>query len=316
MGQFRLSFILGQSDQLIVFSQQDTQLLLWDLAIHELVVPLRHPPGGSPKYNRTQSSHWNSAIPVGLIFSHDSILTPNYIILAVSPANQDLATYDAIKIAREVDPQELSCIPASSLLFTSLCFNNVKNEYARDRTFGVLTNINLMDKGTDAVDVTTVEGLTTNVPKYISDAREERPAVDLKEGSVEERVNELIDVQKARVQHANKRLFANTDIERDIHMDMGKEVDLESLKKMSIDYAMAKELAIKVGKTIAYWNIHKETFYQKTRVNKRQVLQNQSQVNNENIDAVELNEKSEEQDDAYVENDDHFSDELEQLLSL
>lgn len=30
-------------------------------------------------------------------------------------------------------------------------------------------------------------------------------AVDLKEGSAEERVNELIDVQNARVQHANKR---------------------------------------------------------------------------------------------------------------
>nr|GEZ16261.1 small nuclear RNA activating complex (SNAPc), subunit SNAP [Tanacetum cinerariifolium] len=70
-------------------------------------------------------------------------------------------------------------------------------------------------------------------------------AVDLKEGSAEERVNELIDVQNARVQLANKRLFADIEIERYIHMDMGKEVDLESLKKMSIDYVMAKELAIK-----------------------------------------------------------------------
>ena len=30
-----------------------------------------------------------------------------------------------------------------------------------------------------------------------------------------------------------------------IYLIQGKEVDLESLKKMSIDYAMAKELAIK-----------------------------------------------------------------------
>ena len=30
---------------------------------------------------------------------------PNCIILAVSPANQDLATSDAIKISREVDPK-------------------------------------------------------------------------------------------------------------------------------------------------------------------------------------------------------------------
>ncbi|KMZ76189.1 putative Dynamin [Zostera marina] len=53
---------------------------------------------------------------------------PNCIILAISPANQDLATSDAIKISREVDPKG-------------------------ERTFGVLTKIDLMDKGTDAVDM-------------------------------------------------------------------------------------------------------------------------------------------------------------------
>ncbi|XP_074574764.1 dynamin-related protein 5A-like [Curcuma longa] len=53
---------------------------------------------------------------------------PNCIILAISPANQDLATSDAIKISRDVDPKG-------------------------ERTFGVLTKIDLMDKGTDAVDM-------------------------------------------------------------------------------------------------------------------------------------------------------------------
>ncbi|KAF7826181.1 dynamin-related protein 5A-like [Senna tora] len=53
---------------------------------------------------------------------------PNCIILAISPANQDLATSDAIKISREVDPKG-------------------------DRTFGVLTKIDLMDQGTNAVDI-------------------------------------------------------------------------------------------------------------------------------------------------------------------
>ncbi|KAK4793230.1 hypothetical protein SAY86_023665 [Trapa natans] len=52
---------------------------------------------------------------------------PNCIILAISPANQDLATSDAIKISREVDP-------------------------TGEGTFGVLTKIDLMDKGTNAVD--------------------------------------------------------------------------------------------------------------------------------------------------------------------
>ncbi|KAJ8573434.1 hypothetical protein K7X08_009945 [Anisodus acutangulus] len=53
---------------------------------------------------------------------------PNCIILAVSPANQDIATSDAIKLAREVDP-------------------------TGERTFGVLTKLDLMDKGTNALDV-------------------------------------------------------------------------------------------------------------------------------------------------------------------
>lgn len=33
------------------------------------------------------------------------LFQPNCIILAISPANQDLATSDAIKISREVDPK-------------------------------------------------------------------------------------------------------------------------------------------------------------------------------------------------------------------
>ncbi|XP_024030675.1 LOW QUALITY PROTEIN: dynamin-related protein 1E [Morus notabilis] len=53
---------------------------------------------------------------------------PNCVILAITPANQDIATSDAIKLAREVDP-------------------------TGDRTFGVLTKLDLMDKGTNALDV-------------------------------------------------------------------------------------------------------------------------------------------------------------------
>ncbi|XXG43715.1 hypothetical protein AAC387_Pa01g3693 [Persea americana] len=53
---------------------------------------------------------------------------PNCIILAISPANQDIATSDAMKLSREVDP-------------------------TGERTFGVLTKLDLMDKGTNALDV-------------------------------------------------------------------------------------------------------------------------------------------------------------------
>jgi len=55
------------------------------------------------------------------------ISKPNAIILAVQSATQDLATSDALKLAREVDPDG-------------------------HRTVGVLTKIDIMDKGTNAVD--------------------------------------------------------------------------------------------------------------------------------------------------------------------
>ncbi|XP_042462005.1 probable catabolite repression protein creC [Zingiber officinale] len=45
---------------------QDTQLLLWDLAMDEIVIPLRGPPGGSPTFSSgSHSAHWDSVIPVG-----------------------------------------------------------------------------------------------------------------------------------------------------------------------------------------------------------------------------------------------------------
>lgn len=48
--------------------------------------------------------------------------------MAVSPANQDLAMSDALKLARRVDPHG-------------------------DRTIGVLTKIDLMDKATNCLEV-------------------------------------------------------------------------------------------------------------------------------------------------------------------
>lgn len=47
------------------------------------------------------------------------ILQPNCIILAISPANQDLATSDAIKISREVDPKGIIVKIFLSSLYSS-----------------------------------------------------------------------------------------------------------------------------------------------------------------------------------------------------
>jgi dynamin 1-like protein len=56
------------------------------------------------------------------------IAKPNSIILAVSPANVDIVNSEALKLARQVDP-------------------------AARRTIGVLTKIDLMDHGTNALDI-------------------------------------------------------------------------------------------------------------------------------------------------------------------
>ncbi|GMI71251.1 hypothetical protein like AT3G53390 [Hibiscus trionum] len=53
---------------------QDTQLLLWDLEMDEIVVPLRRCAGGSPTYSTgSQSSHWDNASPLGTLQPASSI---------------------------------------------------------------------------------------------------------------------------------------------------------------------------------------------------------------------------------------------------
>lgn len=56
------------------------------------------------------------------------ISNPNAVILAVSAANQDISNSDGLQLARSVDPEGL-------------------------RTIGVLTKVDIMDQGTDAVDI-------------------------------------------------------------------------------------------------------------------------------------------------------------------
>ncbi|MBA0727204.1 hypothetical protein Golax_000218, partial [Gossypium laxum] len=56
-------------------SASDTQLLLWDLEMDEIVVPLRRcPPGGSPTFSTgSQSSHWDNVCPLGTLQPAPSI---------------------------------------------------------------------------------------------------------------------------------------------------------------------------------------------------------------------------------------------------
>ena len=62
----------------------------------------------------------------GLIMHY--VMPANALILALSPATNDLANSDSLQLAREVDPDG-------------------------DRTIGVITKIDLMDAGTDAIEL-------------------------------------------------------------------------------------------------------------------------------------------------------------------
>ncbi|KAL3825915.1 hypothetical protein ACJIZ3_021944 [Penstemon smallii] len=93
----------GVSEKNIVYRfgsvGQDTQLLLWDLEMDELVVPVRRAPGGSPTYSTgSQSAHWDSASPVGT--------------LQPSPSSRDVPKLSPL-VAHRVHTE-----PLSGLIFT------------------------------------------------------------------------------------------------------------------------------------------------------------------------------------------------------
>ncbi|KAG6744099.1 hypothetical protein POTOM_052808 [Populus tomentosa] len=90
---------------------QDTQLLLWDLEMDEIVVPIRRcpPPGGSPTFSTgSQSSHWDSVIPVGT--------------LQPAPSMRDVPKLSPV-VAHRVHTE-----PLSGLVFTQECVLTVCRE--------------------------------------------------------------------------------------------------------------------------------------------------------------------------------------------
>ncbi|BFG19047.1 hypothetical protein CerSpe_053210 [Prunus speciosa] len=151
-------------------------------------------------------------------------------------------------------------------------------------------------------------------------------SVDTNEGSFTETVDQLTQLQNARVQVAYKELFANTKIEDFLHMDLGMEVDLNMLKKMSTDYAEAKKIAINeaskvvdvqdikhisedkelvgdaVEKMVGHWDAQSELFYQQTGANQK-LPEGEQQLKPQQLQLQLLSD------------DENFDQELEQLLS-
>ncbi|KAL6558371.1 hypothetical protein OROMI_018721 [Orobanche minor] len=168
--------------------------------------------------------------------------------------------------------------------------------------------------------------------------------VGLNEGSATQRVNELRDVQNARVQTAYKKLFANSRLEHFLYMDLGTELDVDLLKKRSSDYALAKEIAIKEGgqvidvqdirhiienkrligvlaeKTATNWNSQKELFYEQTGMDPLTVAVPPKQDENEHVLREGFNENTEHKepcdnvDNENNEEEDNFDKELEVML--
>ncbi|PON77065.1 Small nuclear RNA activating complex (SNAPc), subunit SNAP [Parasponia andersonii] len=145
--------------------------------------------------------------------------------------------------------------------------------------------------------------------------------LDMNEGAVAETVNQLTELQNARVQVACKELFADTRLQDLLHLDMGKEIDLHALKKISTEYAEAKKLAISeasavvdvhniehiaedeksvgnvVEKISREWDVEREQFCQQTGLGRRQ------------------REHHEQQEQPLLLENEEFDLELEQLLS-
>ncbi|KAL0552733.1 hypothetical protein IC582_011858 [Cucumis melo] len=112
-------------------------------------------------------------------------------------------------------------------------------------------------------------------------------SVDMNESAALETVNQLTELQNARVQVAYNKLFNDTPIENYIHMDLGMEVGSNLLTKMSTDYSEAKKLALYASKIVDVqdikhiaedekligdtvekiaedWNVQRGVFYEQT----------------------------------------------------
>lgn len=138
---------------------------------------------------------------------------PNCIILAITPANQDIATSDAIRLAREVDP-------------------------AGERTFGVLTKLDLMDKGTNALEV--LEGRSYRL---------QQPWVGVVNRSQAD-INRNVDMMDAR--HREREFFTSSPDYGHLASKMGSEYLAKLLSRHleSVIKARIPAIASFIGRSI------------------------------------------------------------------
>ncbi|CAM0874659.1 unnamed protein product [Alopecurus aequalis] len=98
---------------------QDTQLLLWDLAMDEIAVPLRHPSSGSPTFSSgSPSAHWDSACP------------PPTGVLQPSPRMRDVPKLSPL-VAHRVHADPLSGLEFTSESIVTICREGLIKIWAR-----------------------------------------------------------------------------------------------------------------------------------------------------------------------------------------
>ncbi|CUF06659.1 dynamin, putative [Bodo saltans] len=127
-----------------------------------------------------------------------STVTPaNTIILAVTPANADLATSQALRLAKQVDPDGV-------------------------RTLGVLTKLDLMDKGTNALDM--LSGRQINL---------RRGFIGVVNRSQQD-INEEKDIRAARA--AEKEYFKNNSAYSEVAERQGTEYLCKTLNQLLMEH--------------------------------------------------------------------------------
>ncbi|XP_059448611.1 uncharacterized protein LOC132179840 isoform X2 [Corylus avellana] len=148
--------------------------------------------------------------------------------------------------------------------------------------------------------------------------------LEINEGSATETVNQLTELQNARIQVLYNKLFANSRIEHFLHMDLGREVDLNVVQEKSTEYAEAKKLAIEeaskvvdvqdikhiskdkkligdeMAKIIDDWNVQRDVFNQQRGSSQLPPEEQQQHQDDEEFD---------------LEDDEDFDQNLERLLS-
>lgn len=160
--------------------------------------------------------------------------------------------------------------------------------------------------------------------------------LEINGGFVTETVNQLTELQNARIQVLYNKLFANSRIEHFLHMDLGMEVDLNVVQEKSTEYAEAKKLAIEeaskvvdvqdikhisedkkligdeMEKIIDDWNVQRDNFNQQRGLS-QQPPEEQQQL----LLQLQQEEQQQHQDDEDFdqEDDEDFNQNLERLLS-